>query len=259
MLTNSGCGCFITDFKRMVQGRIALAGVAGVALTFAFAVEYEGYSIYQSVFQLFIAGYQHAGNILTFVFCMFPFALALSEDMERYYCRYAIIRTGIMRYVFSKTFVTYFSAILCMLAGGGLFIGLSLLRYPWSIPDDAGSMVGIFGMTVFGQYLTGGNYLAFCLGYLFMKGLLAGMLAVAASYCSLFIRNKAMAVALPVCLVQIAEQFQRIPWINVNMFYPMYGVFFDYPYLAVWYPVFFSVAVTVMLSLAIVRKIRHSL
>lgn len=206
---------FKTDIRRLLKGYELYLAVIGVTAALFFSLEDSGI-INNSVMFTYLLSCICSGSLISYIFCAFPYAYALGEDMENKYVRYQLIRGNLKKYVVSKISVIYLSSIVTMVAGSALFLVLVRTQVPWldMWADDGEFFKG-------GQYsflITNKHYFGYCLFNAFHMGLLAGTLSVLAAFVSLFVSNKVMVLAVPLLSYQILTVCLGRSKINLHSF-----------------------------------------
>lgn len=102
---------FLADLRRLWKGYEVYAAILGVAATLFFSMESRELKNGNVMFSYFYAT-EMSGFMIAYVFCAFPYAASLCEDLEHKYVRYQTVRGSLKRYVASKVGVVYLSSSL---------------------------------------------------------------------------------------------------------------------------------------------------
>ena len=81
---------FKTDLERLLKRYGFYISVLGVAMALFFALEDYGV-INNSVMDTYISGTEMSGMMLVYIFCAFPYAPVIVEDIENKYVRCQLI------------------------------------------------------------------------------------------------------------------------------------------------------------------------
>lgn len=201
------------DLKRVIKGYRIYFSVLGVMAALFYALEYRG--LRPSVMESFFSAVTLSGITLTYMFCSLPYAFCFCEDLEHNYIRYEVIRGNLLRYVAAKAGVVYLSSVMSLLLGSWLFLFICRIKLPWVI--EGRTDLGVLLAGTYSSWLVQEHYFIYCTLYALQLGLLAGMLSVISSFLSLFISNKVMVIAAPVCIYQIWIEFSN------NQFYSTFS------------------------------------
>ena len=115
-----------------------------------------------------------------------------------------MIRGNLRSYVFSKMLVIFISSVLAMGIGITCFAVCCAVSMRW-LDEGTGEYILQFGG--YRYFLEHGHYLLWFLLYGIQWGMLAGILSMAATFCSLFLTNKMLVYSVPVLLYQILTEF----------------------------------------------------
>lgn len=233
-----------------MSGKTYLA-VAGTAAAMFFSLEQHG--LQSSVLNAFSMALRLSGLTLAYTFCILPYALALCEDMEHHYVRYQVIRGNLKKYVFSKVAVIYLSSVAALLLGGCLFVLICRSQVPWI--KEGYTDMELMRNTAYGQFFSGKHYGIYCVIQMLHTSLLAGMLSVSAAFLSLYISNKVMVIALPVCAYQIWVEFAPDEYASVYVFRTTVKLF-AHDWQCFFYALFFSLLFTILCGIGILRKLK---
>lgn len=203
---------FRTDLYRAFTGKEIWIGTVGVAFAMFFALG-SLEELESSVIDTVIFSAYNVGFMLTFVFCAFPFGGAYCEELENHYARHLLIRGSLKKYVIAKSAVIFLSSIVTMTLGVVLFAVICRARLPWIDMETYDSSVAYEGL------LQNGNYLLWTVVYGAQWGIWAGCLSVVSAFCSLYISNRLLLLAMPVLLDQMLTElgtgnFRRIAWLD---------------------------------------------
>lgn len=242
------------DMKRLFRNPWFYISILGVALGLFYGQ--EGRALRDSVIASYWISVSLSGLMILYVFCILPFGLVFCEDLEHQFFRYQIVREDVTRYVAGKTFLIYVSSVLTMVLGTGLFALLARTKRPWfdgTVPAEE-----IFQEGAFGWLIAEGHVLLFMLIYAAALGFLAGTLSVMTAFLSLFISNKVMAVALPVCILQCWMQFVNHKYLSFYSFH-LYTKIFPEDWQCVLLAFGISIVPVCLLALGITVKIKKRL
>lgn len=189
---------FLADVRRLWKSYEVYAAILGVAVTLFFSMESRELKNGNVMFSYFYAT-EMSGFMIAYVFCAFPYAAALCEDLEHKYVRYQAIRGSLKRYVASKVSVIYLSSVLVMVLGSMLFVAYCRTQGPWANGEDLGPYVN----GVYERLVESGHYGWYCAFYALQLGFLAGILSVLSALFSLYITNKVTVFALPVLIYKV--------------------------------------------------------
>ncbi len=131
---------FLADLRRLWKGYEVYAAILGVAATLFFSMESRELKNGNVMFSYFYAT-EMSGFMIAYVFCAFPYAASLCEDLEHKYVRYQTVRGSLKRYVASKVGVVYLSSVLAMVLGSMLFVAYCRTQGPWVNEEDIGPYV----------------------------------------------------------------------------------------------------------------------
>ena len=166
-----------------------------------------------------------AGFLIAFSLAAIPYATAFTDELEYNYAKYLIIRGNLKSYVFSKMLVIFISSVLAMGFGIACFGICCAAGLPW-VNEGIGEYILQFGG--YRYFLAHGHYLLWFLLYGIQWGILAGILSMAAAFCSLFLPNKLLVYSVPVLLYQILTEFGADSFRRIAAFDP--HVIFDARY-----------------------------
>lgn len=190
-----------SDLKRLFKGYALYVSIIGVAVSLFFSLERIGL-VNDDVLSTYNFATNMSGMMIAYVFCAFPYATSLCEDMEYHYIRYGIARGSLKKYVLSKISVIYVTSILVMVLGSILFLLLCRTQGPW-VNSDSDSFKDAMMGGLFGGLIKTGHYALYCVCSALRLGLLAGVFSALAAFLSLFITNKVMVLVLPVLVYQV--------------------------------------------------------
>lgn len=196
----------IMQEKRLYIGVIGVVGVLFFALG---RIDFTG-----SVLYAFQMAMSKAEAMAVFMFCAYPAASSYSEELEGNYIRYAIVRGSLERYVIGKAAVIFVSAMFIMTAGCTLFALLCRIWLPWQDAETLESVLQSGGLRFF---LTIGEGQLWFVFYGMQRGIQAGVLALAASWISLYITNRMLVFAAPALIYQMISELSYSFWKDVSM------------------------------------------
>lgn len=189
---------FLADLRRLWKGYEVYAAILGVAATLFFSMESRELKNGNVMFSYFYAT-EMSGFMIAYVFCAFPYAASLCEDLEHKYVRYQTVRGSLKRYVASKVGVVYLSSVLAMVLGSMLFVAYCRTQGPWVNEEDIGPYVN----GVYESLVESGHYGWYCAFYALQLGFLAAILSVLSAFFSLYITNKVTVFILPVVIYKV--------------------------------------------------------
>lgn len=194
------CGYFFADVRRVLKNYGIYAAVLGVVVSLYFSLENRGL-VNGHVLYTYLYATEMSGMMIAYVFCAFPFAASICEDLEYKYVRYQAARGSLKHYVASKVSVIYLTSVAVMVLGSMVFVFLCRTEGTWvgqELDDVEVLLAGVYGCLI-----EDGHYAWYCMFYALQLGLLAGIFSVLAAFFSLFITNKMTVFALPVLIYQI--------------------------------------------------------
>lgn len=239
------------DWKRIIKNYSLYAACIGVAASLILSLEDMGFTN-NSVLSTYFFATELSGVMLAYIFCAFPYATVLCEDLENQYIRYQIIRGSLRKYVLSKVMVIYITSVITMVMGTILFLLLCRIQGPW-----ADWQVNDYGVQLEGCYsglIKSGHYMGYCILYSFQLGLLAAMLSVLAAFLSLFISNKVTVLIIPILIYQILLGVSGPKYFNVYIF-RAYNKLFEQDWQCFLYSFFLSIIIAGGLSIGIYKKL----
>ena len=222
--------------------------IPGAVLTYYFSLE-NGWRSTQDVFHRFSLASALSGSMLLYVFCMLPFAMVFCEDMEHRYVRYQIIRGNLIEYVVSKVTVIYISSVLVYVFSSMLFVASCRIQLPWVVPGHS------YLSFRFGELIENGYYWLYYLVTALQRGFLAGALSVMTAFLSLFSINKLMAMALPVCLLQVINELAGIKQVTLFWFIGLSRIT-PHDWIDFLYAFCISVLISGLAGAGIIRKLK---
>lgn len=206
------------DIIRLFKNYPVYLAVLGVAASFWFSLEkyaFEERLVNGNVFDTYWMAAEMSGIVIAYAFCAFSYATVFCEDLEKKYLRYSINRGNMCSYVISKAVVIYGASVLTMVLGTLLFVGSIRLRIPWLEADEEVDVLGMYQSLVLGEHYWG--YIFLCA---VQMGMLAGVLALASSFFSLFVSNKMFILVTPVLIHQILMEYRSDGWLNIMLINP---------------------------------------
>ena len=213
-------GNLFSDIKRLVIHPKTYLAVVGVMASIFFSLQDDfANGISQNAVSMYLFAIDSAGFLVAYVFCALPFGTTFCEDLKSRYIRQNVIRNGIRKYVCSRMTVIYISALLVMLFGSALFLLIRGIGYQESFLGNEG-----YEYLRYGFLISGGHSFWGCMIVALRLGLLAGTLSVMAVGISLYMVNKAAALALPVLIFQILLELGG-KYSYISLFFPDIKVF----------------------------------
>lgn len=203
----------VSDLKRLLKSYEFYLSFLGVAAVLFFSLEDVGISDAGVVFT-YVFATDMTGMMMSYVFCTWPFATVLCEDLEKKYIRYAVGRGSLKHYVISKVAIIYSSSVFSMIIGTIFFLCICRTKVPWvdwNITDLATLMAGSYK-----EMLSGGHYFLYCILFALQLGLFAGTLSVLSAFLSTYISNKVTVLVFPVLTFQILAECSRV---GINYLY----------------------------------------
>ena len=196
----------VSDLKRLLKSYEFYFSFLGVAAVLFFSLEDVGISDAGVVFT-YVFATDMTGMMLAYVFCAWPFATVLCEDMEKKYVRYAVVRGSLKDYVISKVVIIYSSSVFSMIIGTVFFLCICRAKVPWvdlNIDNLSTLMAGNYK-----EMLSGGHYFLYCILFALQLGFFAGTLSVVSAFLSTYISNKVTVLVFPVLIFQILAECSR--------------------------------------------------
>lgn len=191
------------DWRRAFDYRFLLSVV--VCVCTMYIIMYEMNMQTDSVYSIVNMNLYLCEYMLVFAMATVPYAHAFIEDFERKNIYQVITRTNLKKYIISKTATIFVSAMLVIAVSMLAFVFLLRLQghewmsdyVLWDIEMNGGGASELEWWWLLEQHYDWVFYLIAG----FQMGLLAGIVALVASYVSLFVKNKMMIMVFPViCL-----------------------------------------------------------
>lgn len=244
-------GYMFSDIKRILQSPRFYIAIIGVCGSLLFSLEQGGIS--QSVCKSYISALNHAGFLMTFLFCAFAYGNVFCEEMEYHYAYYEMIRGNRKSYLWAKVAAVYFSSIAVMVLGTLLFLLFCKIWVPWGTEMD--SCYEVLRAGNYSFFIEKEQYLIYCLLFSLQMGMIAGVLSLVVAFCSLFVRNQMLVMILPILIYQCLYLMPD-GIISVYTFWPIYHyVTHDGLYFCVVTGI--SMLAAVMISCGIYVKIKN--
>lgn len=200
-----------TDFSRAFLGwRFPLA----VFLMFlAWELNSRRFQVKEDVLYLFIHVWRRSTtSLLAIVITSAAYLASFCEDSENHFLRYAVMRTGVRRYVLSKVITCFCSSFLVLFLGTVLFLVYQSFHLPLTAEESV-AVMNFKPMTCLGWMLP--EHIVIFLGIqTFLHGLMCGGMCVLALAFSTFIRN--------------SYGVYMIPFLLNYCFYYVFNFFFCY-------------------------------
>ena len=200
-----GKGYILVDLKRVFLSWRVPAGILGVWCVMEFA-SFETKQWQMSVLNSYALVVYSMPFLLTYIFTTFLFGQCFCEDQEFHYIRLMVLRGNLKRYVRSKCAVIVVSAMITMALGTMLYVTVLKFRYPWvnTAEETYGRLVSSGS---FGSVLARGYYPAYFFLCGIQYGILAGILALAASLLSLFHTDRLFVLSAPLVIWYFVQYY----------------------------------------------------
>ncbi len=158
--------------------------------------------------------------------CTIPYAHAFASDMEHSFIRSNVVRGNIWLYVLSKVVMIVASSVWSMITGLFLFISLKSLQYPLSVGSmtDNSPLAYYANYDMFGQCLIEGHVVLYLLFSAAYWGLLGGIMGICSAYLSLYVRNKAFIIAVPMVLYYFQANYIKY-WLKLPACFNLTNIF----------------------------------
>ena len=236
-----------SDLKRALVSWKFAASVVGVALTF-YLFGFKPMNTY-SIVSVYHYNIMQMQVLLAYIFCIVPYGDSMCQDIECRFFQLLIIRGKTSYYGASKSIAVFFSAVLTMVLGTGLYLFILKIRYPEAPWISEGYMWG--GM--FDAFILKQKYVTHIFLCSVQLGLLTGILAMVCTVVSLYIANRLLTLSLPLISYYILCYLSEI----ISGFYS-FGYIYD-----PWYTVcdseelsfFIMLAATAVLFLILTKLI----
>lgn len=243
---------FLTDLRRLFKGYEIYISVIGVTVALFFSLEKIGL-MNNSVMATYVMATEMSGMMIAYVFCAFPYATSLCDDMEYRYIRYQTIRGSLKRYVLSKVGAIYITSIITMILGSVIFILLYRTQGPWM--DLEIENIEQYTAGVYSGFVRDGHYVLYCIFFALQLGLLAGVLSVFAAFLSLYITNKVTVLVLPVLVYQILLECAGPGMFTVFIF-RAYNKPFSQDWQCLLFVISLSIGLVAILTVGIYKKLK---
>lgn len=214
-----------TEIRRLLYKKEFYFSVMGIVFILFLSGNNGMGDMGDSVLSAVLLSAYDAGFLITFSLAAIPYAAIFTDELECNYARYLVIRGNLRNYVFSKMFVIFISSMLTMGIGITCFALCCSLGLPWA---DEGVLEYIVPFGGYRFFLANGRYPIWFLLYGIQWGILAGILSMAAAFCSLFLSNRLLVYSVPVLLYQILIEFGADSFRRISAFDPR--VVFDARY-----------------------------
>ncbi len=203
--------------------------------------------------------------MISLVFSAFPYSGCFCEDFEQKYAYSQIERGSLRNYAIAKTIAIMLVTATTMMLGVMFYVSLLHMKLPWFDEADAicQSALELGG---FRAILQKGWYLAYFALFGFQYGVMAGILALLASYVSLYINNKLLTLSVPFMGFYLISYYSRAlfgDYEKINLLYVFNATFnvwnndlisFGY---AILVGLFFAVILGSLIFLKLKRKINY--
>lgn len=196
------------DFYRSLFSWQFLIGIFGVVCIMFLAI-FENNQLDTSVLYVYAMVVYGLPFMTVHIMCAFPYATSFCEDWENKYFHLEVVRGKLGYYICSKVVVIFLTSVLTLVIGSMIFVCVLHLFLPWIMQQDSIYMgyLETGGLT---QFLRSQNFILFFLLSSVQYGLLSGILALLASYVSLFISNKLLILAVPAIGYYFIENFMSV-------------------------------------------------
>lgn len=245
---------FLTDLKRVTKGKMTYFSIAGVAISLFYSLETLG--LQENVLNTYWRAISLSGLTIAYACCILPYSFVFCEDLEHNFARCQIVRGSLRKYVFAKTAVIYLSSAASMVLGTALFALLCRTRLPWG-PEDV-TKISILLDGAYGRLIDERHFFAYCIMYALQLGLLGGAFSVISAFISMFLSNKVMVAALPICIYQIMAEFTRNRYFSLYPFHA-YSRLFEADWQCFLYALAISVIPALFAAIGILKKLKMRL
>lgn len=203
------------DVYQVLTKKETWLSVLGVTLSMFFALE-SPEELENSVIDTLLYSAYGVGFKLSFVFCVLPFGTAFCEELENHYIKYVLIRGNLKKYAVSKAIVIFLASVAVMAMGVLMFAIICSFKMPWIEVESYDSDVA------YKSLLANNHYVVWVAVYGVQWGIFAGCLSLASAFCSLYISNRLLLLAMPVLICQIITElgtgnFRQIVWLNPHI------------------------------------------
>lgn len=183
------------DLYRAIFSWRFLIGILGVVFVMFLAI-LESQQLESGILYIYALVVYGLPFMITMIFCAFSYASSFCEDWENKYFRLEVIRGKLGMYTCSKVIAVFLTAMLTMAIGVTLFVSILHIFLPWIIRQDPTYESYLVAGVLHGV-LKSRNFLLFFFLSGIQQGILAGILALFASYLSLYISNKLLILSFP--------------------------------------------------------------
>lgn len=216
---------FRMELERLFCKKEFYFSILGIVLILFLSANDGMGNIGDSVLSAVLLSSYDASFLIAFSLATFSYGTAFVDELEYNYANYLMIRGNIRSYVFSKMLVIFISSMVAMGAGITFFSVLCSVNLPWA---DEGILEYILEFGSYSFCLVHENYLLWFLFYGTQWGIFAGILSMAAAFCSLFLSNKLLIYSVPVLLYQMLIELGADSFRSIAMFDPC--IIFDARY-----------------------------
>lgn len=192
------------DFYRAFISPNMIVGILGVFGTMWLAMA-EGRSFSQGVLSVYVSILYSMPFMLTLIFSAFPYAGCFCEDYENKYIYLEIIRGELAKYTLSKVITILLSSSVAIVAGSLLYV-LSACCFAPLVVIEFGDYSSLITEKS-GFFLRQGHYLLYFVLCGFHFSIIASVLALLASYISLYISNKLLVFSVPIVSFYFIDYF----------------------------------------------------
>lgn len=184
------------DIRRWVTCRNFYIGIVGVMLACWFSsYKMSGYDVWN----MFTYISWQSTYTLIYAAASISYASCFLEDSENKFWNVCILRGGQKEYVRAKVFVSFISAVLTVTVGMLLFCCIWHIKNPW-ISGVEQDLELVKEIDCFGFLMKKETIFVYFICCSFFRGLLAGILALIATFMSLYIKNYLFILTVPIIL-----------------------------------------------------------
>lgn len=201
--------------------------------------------------------------MISLVFSAFPFAGCFCEDFEQKFAYLQIERGNLRNYTIAKVITIMLVTSITMMLGVLLYVSLLHIKLPWFNEEDAICQTAL-SLGGFRLMLQKKWYYFYFASLGFQYGILAGILALLASYVSLYINNKLLTLSVPFMSFYLISYYSRAlfgNWEKINLIYIFNATFniWNNDIISFGYAVLVGLIFTVVLGSLIFAKLKRKM